>query len=96
MKTSVVDIHKMRGKTPEFDVYIGRRVMYTDYKTSKWANHWSTLENYEKHIRSTKLIDSIHELQGKRLGCWCITTDKIEPIVCHGQILMKLVREREQ
>ena len=90
--SEVVDIHKVRGKTPEFDVYIGRRVRYTDYKASKWANYKATLEEYEAHVRKD-LIWDLWELVGKRLGCWCITTREISPVACHGQVLMKLIKE---
>jgi len=94
--SKVVDIHKIKGVTPEFDVYIGRTVRYTDYKASKWANYSATLEDYEMWVRSTNLIDSLHELEGKVLGCWCVTSDEIEPLKCHGQVLMKLVGEKER
>ena len=99
--SSIVDIHKKNGKRPEFDVYIGRRVTRShDFqKSSKWNNPRLTLEEYELYIRH--MIDempeyyNLEELRGKRLGCWCITTNKIEPLKCHGQILMKLLKERE-
>jgi len=93
----VVDIHKIKGQRPVFDIYIGRKVRYHKEFTddSKWANRfYDDLEAYEKHVRDT-LWDELDELQGKRLGCWCITTDKLEPVRCHGQILMKLLREKE-
>lgn len=76
MKTTVVNIKK------ESDyVYIGRG--------SKWGNPFvmrnKTLEErdrvcdeYEKWFWTTNLIDSIHELYGKRLGCFC------KPLRCHG------------
>lgn len=104
-KTSVVDIHKKNGERPEFDIYIGRKVRYTEFtKDSKWCNPRLTLEEYELYIRDC--IDKfpeyydLNELKGKRLGCWCITTseipDKIEDMVCHGQVLMKLIREKSK
>ena len=95
----VVDIHKKNGIRPEFDVYIGRRIQYHKEFTrdSKWANRSPTLAAYEDTIRITdRLWNALDELKGKRLGCWCITTDKIEPLRCHGQVLMKLLREKEQ
>jgi len=91
---SVVDIHKKNGITPEFDIYIGRKVKWVDWTyDSKWANHFYTdLEGYEKHVRMD-LWDNLEELRGKKLGCWCITTSEIYPIQCHGQILLKLLKE---
>ena len=95
-ETTVVDIHKKNGIRPEFDVYIGRRVQYhKEFTTdSKWGNKFYTrLDLYEQYIRET-LWSDLDELVGKRLGCWCVTTDQIIPIQCHGQVLMKLIREK--
>jgi len=92
----VVDIHKKNGIRPEFDVYIGRRVRYHEEFTedSKWANRSKTLEDYLIHIEQD-LWNDLDELKGKKLGCWCITTSEITPLRCHGQILMKLILEKE-
>ena len=93
---SLVDLHKKDGQTPHFNVYIGRKVRWVDWTfNSKWGNYYQTLEEYEvetlKHFKK-----NLVELKNNILGCWCITTDKIEPLICHGQILMKLVREYEE
>jgi len=95
---TVVDIHIKNGIRPKFDIYIGRRVRFhKQFKTdSKWANKfYNRLDLYEQYIRN-ELWDDLDELTGKRLGCWCVTTDKIEPIVCHGQVLMKLFMEKNE
>ena len=82
----------------QYDVYIGR--------PSKWGNDYShkegtlakfkvnsrqeSLEKYETDIRQNKeLMDSLHELKDKTLGCWC------KPLSCHGDILIKLLKEKE-
>lgn len=50
-RTSVVDIHKIRGKRPEFDVYIGRRTRNTEFtEDSKWNNPRLTLDEYKRWI----------------------------------------------
>jgi hypothetical protein len=92
----VVDIHKKNGKRPHFDVYIGRRIQYHEEfaRDSKWRNRSKTLRAYETYVRQY-LWDDLDELDGKVLGCWCITTDKTTPRVCHGQVLMKLLREKQ-
>lgn len=92
--SSVVDIHKKKGVRPDFDVYIGRAVLWTEFtRNTKWANlFYLRLDLYEEYIRS-HLWDDLGELEGKKLGCWCLTTADIEPIVCHGQLLMKLLKE---
>ena len=94
--SQVVDIHMVNGARPHYDVYIGRRVRYTEFKAdSKWANYfYKDLRGYELHVRA-HLWNDLEELRGKVLGCWCVTTDKLEPLQCHGQVLMKLLREKE-
>ena len=98
---TVVDIHKVKGVRPEFDVYIGRKGAYPRVRVdfpedSKWANHfYEDLDAYENHVIND-LWDDLDELEGKRLGCWCITTDKVEPLICHGQVLMKLYAVRKE
>jgi hypothetical protein len=47
------------------------------------------LDKYEKYVRNTpELMESLIELKGKVLGCWC------HPEMCHGDILVKLLREK--
>ena len=96
--SEVVDIHKKSGKRKHFDVYIGRRIQYHDEFTedSKWANRSPTLQAYEEAIRVTeRLWDALDELDGKILGCWCVNTREVTPLKCHGQVLMKLLREKK-
>jgi len=91
----VVDIHKKNGKRAEFDVYIGRKIRYHREFTedSKWANPHLSLEEYERYAREW-LWDDLDELRCKILGCWCVTTDRVSPLRCHGQVLMRLVLEK--
>lgn len=84
-------------KREPFDVYIGR--------PSKWGNMFSHLKKsaasyvspsreaaiseYEICLRmSPALLTDLLELAGKVLGCWCA------PKPCHGDVLIKLCRER--
>lgn len=94
MASIVVDIHKKNGKRPYFEVYIGRAVRRTEFvRNTKWANlFYDRLDLYEDYVKRY-LWDELDELENKVLGCWCITTDKLIPLVCHGQILMKLLKE---
>lgn len=80
-------------------VYIGRDM--THYVPgavgSKWANPFKgqtkewRLKSYEQHVRSRPdLMSSLEELEGKVLGCWC------HPEGCHGDVLLKLVKEKNQ
>ena len=85
--TNVINI---RNKSQRADVYIGRG--------SKWGNPFQigmdgtredVIEKYEHYIRKEKpeLLEDLHELKDKTLGCYC------KPLACHGDILVKLVRE---
>ena len=43
---------------------------------------------YEVHVRRRPdLLAALPELAGKRLGCYC------KPEACHGDVLVKLLRE---
>ena len=77
-------------------LYIGRDMTYYVPGTvkSKWSNPYSArkygrekcLELYEEYVVCEQnLLDSLHELDGKILGCWC------KPAACHGDVLVKLV-----
>ena len=78
-------------------VYIGRHNCYVGAPSSKWRNPYSAkkygrdkcIQMYEKYIRaSDELMNSIEELRGKTLGCWCT------PNACHGDILLKILKEK--
>ena len=79
--TSVVNLRS--GAT--YDVYIGR--------PSKWGNPYvigkdgtrkQVVESYRLYVLNTALRYSLHELQGKVLGCYC------KPLACHGDVLAEL------
>ena len=71
---------------------------------SKWANPficvdldvaktpWAVedlMRCYEKYVRNHPiLMNSLHELEGKKLGCWC------KPGPCHGDVLLKIFTEK--
>jgi hypothetical protein len=82
MTTKVVNINK-----DNYDLYIGR--------PSKWGNPFSigkdgtrkeVIQKYREWIVSQEnLLDSLSELEGKRLGCYC------SPQACHGDVLIELL-----
>ncbi len=98
--SNVVKLKKRGGVVvQEYDVYIGRRLYMGGWKLeqSKWHNPF-TLKNsisvkdailkYKQYILSKpELLEDLHELKGKTLGCWC------KPGPCHGDVLVELVRE---
>jgi len=70
------------------------------YPQSKWHNPYKvtdevplkrSLRLYYKHLKKTGLVDQIHELRGKVLGCFCDQSG-----LCHVQILEELVRRLEK
>lgn len=81
MKTRVVHYKK-----EDYDEFVGR--------PSKWGNpfivglHGTHLECIEQHRKwiftQPKLLAELHELRGRRLGCYCA------PARCHGDILAEL------
>lgn len=85
-------------KLNDAHLYIGRNMsFYVPGATkSKWYNPFSAkkygletcLIMFEDHIRSSGLIDDLHELDDKVLGCWCY------PNKCHGDILIRLRNEQ--
>lgn len=77
-----------------FDVYIGR--------PSKWGNPFiigkdgtreEVIAKYRAWILDQPdLLASLHELRGRRLGCWCKHPYKEVP--CHGDVLAQLADGR--
>ena len=77
-------------------VYIGRHNHYVEGAVgSKWRNPFSVkkfgrqgcIDEFQKHLYSSGLINDIMELDGKTLGCWC------KPEVCHGDVLVKALKQ---
>jgi len=60
------------------------------YATTVVATREEAVAKYEEHVRSSSfLMASLDELRGKILGCYCA------PLPCHGDVLVKLLRETE-
>lgn len=83
----------------KFDVYIGRPSKwgnpFTHRKLSSTLAQWQAesvedaLAKYEAWLRGQpELMASLHELRGKRLGCFC------KPGPCHGDVLARLADEQ--
>ena len=79
-------------KKESYDVYIGRPSKWGNPYSHKEgtlaefkvANRAEALEKFEKYLLENEtLFNSLIELQGKALGCWC------KPNKCHGDILVK-------
>lgn len=84
MKTKVVHCKKEK-----YDIYIGR--------PSKWGNPFTigkdgtrdeVIQKYREWIKTQpQLLNSLYELKGKVLGCWCY------PKACHGDVLVELIED---
>ncbi len=81
-----------------YDVYCGRANKYLNLPESKWHNPFplkkeseraEVLRKFEEYLLTRQdLLDSLWELDGKTLACWCW------PKLCHLMILKKY-REKQ-
>lgn len=100
-RTRVVNI-----KTVDIDknnpdhVYIGRANKNYEVTESKWANPFKVGEDgtreqviqaYREWIKhQPELLNSLEELRGKILFCWCC------PEACHGHVLVELLEGKNE
>lgn len=73
-----------------YDVYIGRGSKWGNpFKIGRDGDRKTVIKKYELWVvNQSDLMDSLHELEGKTLGCFC------HPKSCHGDILKKLLDTR--
>ena len=71
----------------DYDIYIGMPSKWGNpFKVGKDGTRQEVIEKYRAYIMTRKdLLESLHELEGKRLGCFCA------PMACHGDVLVELV-----
>jgi len=84
-KTKVVHCKK-----DSYDIYIGRPSKWGNpFREGKDGTRKEVIDKYRKYILSNKeLMDSLDELEGKVLGCWC------KPKACHGDVLVELIEKK--
>ena len=79
-------------KKEEFDVYVGRGSKWGNpysHREGTLAEHVvgsrsEAIQKFEEYLLSNEeLMESLSELKGKTLGCWC------KPKSCHGDILLR-------
>ncbi len=80
--TRVVNIRK-----EACDVFIGRPSPFGNPYAAGWAGDRPTvIAMYRRWILTQPyLLARLHELRGKRLGCFC------KPKACHGDVLIELI-----
>jgi hypothetical protein len=95
MPTTLVNLNK-----EPYDVYIGRGSKwgcpYTIIKDRPTlakeivSTKEEALSKYKEYVLSSpELMESLDELEGKVLGCFC------KPEKCHGDILLELLTQRK-
>ena len=76
-----------------YDIYIGRPSKWgnpfshvpSQFSIKIAKTREEAIQLYAEWIQTQpKLLATLHELKGKRLGCWCA------PNRCHGEILAEL------
>jgi hypothetical protein len=95
LQTTVVNKRQQK-----YDIYIGRGSKwgnpYTHIKGKTKAefivgSRDESIEKYSEWVRKQPhLMAALHELKGKRLGCYC------RPHRCHGDILVELIEEMDR
>ena len=64
--------------------------MGNPYSIGKDGSRKDVIEKYRKYLLSNKkLLNDLHELEGKVLGCWC------KPKPCHGDVLVEFVNNKD-
>ena len=57
----------------------------------KVSTRKEAIEKFEEYLLNNKeLMESLHELKGKTIACWC------KPLPCHGDIIKKYVDKLEK
>ena len=94
-QTTVVNVKTDK----DFDVYIGRANRRYRLARSPYANPFNITSECDRedaicHFRfwvltsrdpqAVYIREHVHELRGKRLGCWCF------PSACHGSVLAEM------
>lgn len=85
------------------EIYIGRQINMGGWHLpkSKWANPYKitpemprekVLDEYRKHVQNNPmLMNSLRELKGKTLCCWCVPKVPVSEKCCHGDVLVELI-----
>lgn len=95
------DTKVVHCKKQPYDVYIGRPSKFGNpfsHKEGtlalyKCATRKESIQRFSEWIMNgdgQHLLDDLHELRGKVLGCWC------KPQPCHGDVLVELVNMKFQ
>jgi hypothetical protein len=90
VKTSEKITRVVHCKKEPYDIYIGRPSVWGNpFKIGKDGNREEVITKYKEWVNNQpNLLDKIHTLEGKTLGCWC------SPKPCHGDVLIDLIMNK--
>lgn len=90
MNTSEKITRVVHCKKESYDIYIGRPSAWGNpFEIGKDGNREEVITKYKEWIHNQPdLLDKIHTLEGKTLGCWC------SPKPCHGDVLIDLITNK--
>lgn len=73
-----------------YDIYIGRPSRWGNpFKIGADGTRQQVIDKYREWVvKQPELMAALHELRGKRLGCWC------KPRACHGDVLVELLEQK--
>ena len=76
-------------KKHKFDIYIGRPSIWGNpFEIGKNGTREEVIQKYREWVvTQPKIMNSLHLLRGKILGCWC------KPKACHGDVLEELANK---
>ena len=86
----------VHNKKEQFDVYIGRPSKWGNPYSHqegtlaefKVETREEAVQKFKEYLLNNKeLMESLPELKGKILGCWCA------PKSCHGDILLEMANK---
>lgn len=77
----------MNLRKEQYEVYIGRGGKWGNpFVIGKDGDREVVIKKYKEYLLSNKeLLESLKELEGKVLGCYC------KPYGCHGDVLVEML-----
>jgi hypothetical protein len=94
-KSICMDTRIVNLREEDYDIYIGRGSKWGNPYTHlagktlaqyKVKSREEAIRMYKEYILNTpSLLNSIYELEGKILGCYC------KPKACHGDVLIEIL-----
>ena len=90
MTPNIINLHSVKNRKrwldTENNVYVGRPNKWGNpFKLADYNSRREVVDLYKQYVLGNKqLLESLTELRGKVLGCWCA------PNLCHAEVLHQL------